>query len=224
MNKYMLTFIILLGFNGLISAQFKLPKMPSNPMASNDAEAPVSGGDINASQEALISAVADAIGDTLAAQALIAEAQGKAELAATLNNTSSMLKGGDSTNDDIKGAVLLTRDTANEQKEVFAKGEAISGSSKALYGKALLPYIKAVAKTAKLKDPISNFAKEAQATLKGTKNPMELMKLKKTLDTGLFVGANVPKLIISLATSAKDLTSFAKKNELDTSGADDIAL
>ena len=100
----------------------------------------------------------------------------------------------------------------------------MSGGSKALYGKALLPYIKAVAKTAKLKDPISNFMKDAQSTLKTTRNPMKLIKLKKTLDTGLFVGKNVPKLIVSLATSAKDLMSFAKKNDLDTSEADDIEL
>ena len=53
---------------------------------------------------------------------------------------------------------------------------------------------------------------------------MKIMKLKKTLDVGLFVGKNVPKLIISLGTSAKDLMSFAKKNDLDDSGADDIDL
>jgi hypothetical protein len=66
--------------------------------------------------------------------------------------------------------------------------------------------------------------KDAQSTLKTTRNPLKLTKLKKTLDTGLFVGKNVPKLIVSLATSAKDLMSFAKKNDLDTSGADDIEL
>ena len=221
MKKYLLALAILVGFNGVISAQFKLPSIPSNPLSSDKSEP---SGDVNASQEALMSRVADAIGDTLAAQALIAEAQGKAELAATLNNTSSKLKGGDPSNDDIKGAVLLTKDTAAEQKEVFSNGEAMSGGSKALYGKALLPYIKAVAKTTKLKDPISNFMKDAQSTLKTTRNPMKLTKLKKTLDTGLFVGKNVPKLIVSLATSAKDLMSFAKKNDLDTSGADDIEL
>jgi hypothetical protein len=53
---------------------------------------------------------------------------------------------------------------------------------------------------------------------------MEIRKLKKTLDTGLFVGKNVPKLIITLGTSAKDLMTYAKKNELDTSDADDIEL
>ena len=217
MKKYLLTFVILLGFNGFVDAQFKLP---SNPLTSSKSQP---SGDIDASQKALMSQVADAIADTLAAQALIAEAQGKAELAATLNNTSSKLKGGDPSNDDIKGAVLLTKETADEQKQVFAAGEAMSGGSKALYGKALLPYIKAVAKTAKLKDPISSFVEDAQSDLKNT-SPMKIMKLKKTLDVGLFVGKNVPKLIISLGTSAKDLMSFAKKNDLDDSGADDIDL
>ena len=51
-----------------------------------------------------------------------------------------------------------------------------------------------------------------------------LWSLKKTLDTGLFVGKNVPKLIVTLGKSSKDLLTFAKANEMDTSGADDIEL
>jgi len=75
-----------------------------------------------------------------------------------------------------------------------------------------------------LKDPISDFMTQAQNSIKSIRNPMKLGGLKKTLDTGLFVGKNVPKLIITLGVSAKDLLTFAKKNELDTSGADDIEL
>ena len=53
---------------------------------------------------------------------------------------------------------------------------------------------------------------------------MEIRKLKKTLDVGLFVGKNAPKLIVNLGKSSKDLLTFAKKNDLDTSAADDIEL
>ena len=44
--------------------------------------------------------------------------------------------------------------------------------------------------------------------------PLEIGKLKKTLDVGLFVGSNVPKLITSLVTSSKDLLTFAKANDM----------
>ena len=60
MKKYLLTLAILIGFNGVISAQFKLP---SNPLSSSSEKSEPSGV-INASQEALMSKVADAIGDT----------------------------------------------------------------------------------------------------------------------------------------------------------------
>ena len=55
-----------------------------------------------------------------------------------------------------------------------------------------MPYIKSVAKTSKLSGPIKDFMGEAQNSLKSVKNPMKLRKLKGTLDTGLFVGKNVP--------------------------------
>ena len=90
--------------------------------------------------------------------------------------------------------------------------------------KALVPYIKAVAKTSKLSGPIKDFTKEAQNSIRNIKNPMQIRKLKKTLDTGLFVGKNAPALIGNLAKSSKDLLTFAKKNDLDTSGADEISL
>ena len=100
----------------------------------------------------------------------------------------------------------------------------VDAEAKKLYAKALVPYIKSVAKTSKLSGPIKDFMNEAQNSLKSIKNPMQIRKLKGTLDTGLFVGKNVPKLIVTLGKSSKDLLTFAKANEMDTSGADDIEL
>ena len=84
--------------------------------------------------------------------------------------------------------------------------------------------MKSVAKTSKLSGPIKDFASEAQNSIKSVRNPLEIGKLKKTLDVGLFVGSNVPKLITSLVTSSKDLLTFAKANDMDTKGAADIEL
>ena len=100
----------------------------------------------------------------------------------------------------------------------------MDGEAKKLYAKALLPYVKSVAKTAKLSGPIKDFMNEAQNSIKSIKNPMQIRKLKSSLDTGLFVGKNVPKLIITLGKSSKDLLTYSKDNGLDTSSADDIEL
>ena len=41
--------------------------------------------------------------------------------------------------------------------EIINQGDSMSAESKALYAKALLPYAKSVAKTAKLSGPIKDF-------------------------------------------------------------------
>ena len=223
MKNKLLTMMVVIGcsFANISEAQFKM----KNPLGAlgGDAEKQ-SSGDISAIQNALLLDLTDALGDVLAAQAIIAKAQGNKELAAKLNNTSDKMKGGDASNDDIQGGLSLSSDTVAAQQSVINEGESMNSESKALYAKALKPYIKSVAKTAKLSQPIKDFMNEAQNSLKSIKNPMEIRKLKKTLDTGLFIGKNTPKLIVNLGKSSKDLLTFAKKNDLDTSGADDIEL
>lgn len=219
-SLYLLAFGLL--FTNL-EAQFQLPKNPLGTITGNQ-EAAAPAVDISQSQANLMVQLTDALGDVAYAQSLIAEAQGNAEKAAALRGTSDTLKGGNATDQEIKGAVETVSSTAKEQQAVFNQSEAVNAESKALYAKALLPYVKSVAKTSKLSGPIKNFATEAQNSLKSIRNPLEIGKLKKTLDVGLFVGSNVPKLITSLLTSSKDLLTFAKSNDLDTSEASSIEL
>lgn len=205
-----------------LEAQFKLPNNPLGAITGNQEVAPAV--DISQSQANLMVQLTDALGDVAYAQSLIAEAQGNAEKAAALRGTSDTLKGGNATDKEIKGAVETVSSTAKEQQAVFNQSQSVNAESKALYAKALLPYVQSVAKTSKLSGPIKNFATEAQNSLKSIRNPLEIGKLKKTLDVGLFVGSNVPKLITSLLTSSKDLLTFAKSNDLDTSEASSIEL
>lgn len=208
-----------------LEAQFKLPKNPLGAITGNqEAEAAAPAVDITQSQANLMMQLTDALGDVAYAQSLIAEAQGNAEKAAALRGTSDTLKGGNATDQEIKGAVETVSSTAKEQQAVFNQSEAVNAESKALYAKALLPYVKSVAKTSKLGGPVKNFYTEAQNSIKSIRNPLEIGKLRKTLDVGLFVGSNVPKLINSLLTSSKDLLTFAKSNDLDTSEASSIEL
>ena len=179
---------------------------------------------VDEAQAQLILALSSALGDVLAAQALIEEAKGNKDLAAKLNNSSAQMLGGDASNEDIQGAVLLTRDTSKAQQETFEESEEMADEAKSLYAMALVPYLSSVAKTAALAEPIANFMSASQNQLKSIRNPMEIRKLKGTLETGLFIGKNVPRLIVNLGKSSVGLLTFARKNGLDTSAADEIEL
>ncbi len=179
---------------------------------------------VDEAQAQLILALSSALGDVLAAQALIEEAKGNKDLAAKLNNSSAQMLGGNASNEDIQGAVLLTRDTSKAQQETFEESEEMADEAKSLYAMALVPYLSSVAKTAALAEPIANFMNASQNQLKSIRNPMEIRKLKGTLETGLFIGKNVPRLIVNLGKSSVGLLTFARKNGLDTSAADEIEL
>ena len=112
---------------------------------------------VDEAQAQLILALSSALGDVLAAQALIEEAKGNKDLAAKLNNSSAQMLGGDASNEDIQGAVLLTRDTSKAQQETFEESEEMADEAKSLYAMALVPYLSSVAKTAALAEPIANF-------------------------------------------------------------------
>ena len=226
-----LTVLIMFSFSNITeSAQFK-DKLGGfkNPLAAltggdkeeTDAAPPLS---VDAAQAQLISALQSALGDVLAAQAMIEEAKGNKDLAAALNNSSEQMLGGDASNDDIKGAITLTSDTTKAQKEVFDASEEMGDEAKSLYAKALVPYLSSVAKTSALTGPISDFMNASQNQLKSIRNPMQIRKLKGTLETGLFIGKTVPKLIVNLGKSSIGLLTFARKNGLDTSKADEIEL
>mgnify|MGYP001172315369 CR=1 FL=1 len=225
MKTKTLLFAMMLVFSTATFAQFKIPKNPMGAMMGEEEEEQQEpAGDITQIQARLVNDVADALTEVIEAQALIAEAQGNAEKAASLRVTSDTLKGGENRDEAIQGAVQTVKETAEEQQAVFSASEDMSDDSKALYAKALVPYVKSVAKTAKLKDPAMDFLKEAQNEIKSIRNPMQIRKMQGSLSTGMFIGQNVPVLIGSLVKSSTDLLSFAKSNDLDTSEASSMEL
>ena len=227
MKTKTLLFAMMLVFSTATFAQFKIPKNPMGAMMGEEEEEQEQqepAGDITQIQARLVNDVADALSEVIEAQALIAEAQGNAEKAASLRVTSDTLKGGENRDEAIQGAVQTVKETAEEQQAVFSASEDMSDDSKALYAKALVPYVKSVAKTAKLRDPAMDFLKEAQNEIKSIRNPMQISKMQGSLSTGMFIGQNVPVLIGSLVKSSTDLLSFAKSNDLDTSEASSMEL
>jgi len=216
---------ILIVFSTASFAQFKLPKNPMGALVGDKKEQQEEPtGDITQIQAKLVNDVADALSEVIEAQALIAEAQGDAEKAASLRVTSDTLKGGENRDEAIQGAIQMVKETAEGQQEVFSASEKMSDESKALYAKALLPYVKSVLKTTELKDPSIAFLKEAQNEIKSIRNPMKISKMRGSLGTGMYIGKNAPVLIESLVRSSADLLSFAKSNDLDTSEASSMEL
>ena len=75
MKKYLIALTIIIGFSSLAEAQFKgLGGLTDLVGGKEKNEAPA--GDINSAQDRLMTDLKDVLGDVLAAQALIATAQG----------------------------------------------------------------------------------------------------------------------------------------------------
>lgn len=177
-------------------------------------------------QVALILQVQAALGAVATAQSYIAEAEGQKELALKLQNTASALNGENQLGiDELQGAVDTIKETQTQQKEIFDAKKEMDGDKKKYYKAALVPYLTAAALTVKLSEPIKAYGDLAQAKIESiASNPMELLGIKKTLKTGMFVVKNVPKLIINIGKSSKGLLTYSKQNGLDVSEASSIEL
>ena len=181
-----------------------------------------SGGDISSSQDALLLQTATAVATLADAQHHVALAQGNQELAEQLKNVSKALNGGDTS--DIKGHVDTVNKTAKAQKEVISQKNKMSDDAKKHYQAALIPFFTSAALTAKLKDPATQFVKDATNQIKSVRNPLEIGKIKKSVDVGMYIGKNIPTLISSLLSTTGDLMSYSKDNGLDVSKASSIEL
>ena len=216
--KLTLTSILLLiASTSSLEAQFgKLKDLKPKKSSSS------SSGNLSASQDALVLQTAAAIAMLAEAQSYVALAQGNQELAEQLKNVQKELNGGNT--GDIKSHMDTVNKAAKVQKEVIKEKEKMSDDAKKSYQKALVPYFSSAALTIKLKDPAQNFVKDATNQIKSIKNPLELGKVKKSVDTGMYIGKNIPSLISNLLSTTGDLMSYSKDNGLDVSKAASIEL
>lgn len=216
--KLTLTSILLLiASTSSLEAQFgKLKDLKPKKSSSS------SSGNLSASQDALVLQTAAAIAMLAEAQSYVALAQGNQELAEQLKNVQKELNGGNT--GDIKSHMDTVNKAAEVQKEVIKQKEKMSDDAKKSYQKALVPYFSSAALTIKLKDPAQNFIKDATNQIKSIKNPLELGKVKKSVDTGMYIGKNIPSLISNLLSTTGDLMSYSKDNGLDVSKAASIEL
>jgi len=165
----------------------------------------------------------EAFKDLATAQALIAKAEGNNELASQLENVSK-----DIMKSDLKGLKKqtgLVLQTAKDQQQLFTQKKTMSDEAKKYYQQALVPYMSGAYRTIALKQPIEQFAAQAKAEIAAVQSePWRIMKVKKQVETGLFLVKNVPSLVITLLKSTGDVMTYSKENGLDTKKASKIKL
>ncbi|MBC79174.1 MAG: hypothetical protein CL745_06235 [Chloroflexi bacterium] len=173
--------------------------------------------------EVVVLMTKEAFKDLATAQALIAKAEGNNELASQLENVSK-----DIMKSDLKGLKKqtgLVLQTAKDQQQLFTQKKTMSDEAKKYYQQALVPYMSGAYRTIALKQPIEQFAAQAKAEIAAVQSePWRIMKVKKQVETGLFLVKNVPSLVITLLKSTGDVMTYSKENGLDTKKASKIKL
>lgn len=221
--KLTLTMVVMIiASTSSLEAQFGKLKDLEKSLKKSKSSSSSSSGDVSASQDALVMQTAAAIAMLAEAQSHVALAQGNQELAEQLKNVNKELSGGNT--GDIKSHMDTVKKAAAAQKKVIDQKEKMTDGAKKHYQKALVPYFTSAALTVKLKDPAQNFVKDATNQIKSIRNPLELGKIKKSVETGMYIGKNIPSLIKNLLSTTGDLMTYSKDNGLDVSKASSIEL
>ena len=200
------------------AAQMGMLKKAKSLTSSSDAGV----GDLTSQQTGIVNRLVSGMTNMTAGQAQILRALGLKESADKLEAESDALSSGNvKDKDGIKRSMKVSEDAQEAINTKMAEETVIDAEAKKEFGKALPFYAKGTADTIRLLPELKKWASSASSTMKGA-GIRELPKLKKTLGTGLFVAKNLPKYAKKSQTSYKALSDFSKKNEIDTSEADDM--
>ena len=174
--------------------------------------------DLPAAQTALERTLRNALAELNEAESYFAQARGDAEAAAISKSRADTLRGEDDV--DIKEVLDATASSREKGAEFEQSAGELNAESKALYAQGLLPYAKGMAETAKAAKEAEQFLTSATAEIKSIRNPMKIMKLKKTFTGGMAIGRVLPAFFKTLGASSKGVFSFAKTQKLDTKNAE----
>ena len=202
-------------FFGCMTAQaIKIPSMPGMPGKSDEssesAKATESAAD---SQDVLVSQFKGTLGSILLAQKYLSIAFDQSDQAAALDTEISSLEG-DCGTDCLKRAVKLSGNATESISEKIDAKTEIGAEGKTNYALALPPYIKGTLSAKDLASAAGTWSKQATGEIKGA-GMMGATKLKKKLETGMYVAQQTPKLIKSWATATKQIFTYAKSSDID---------
>lgn len=177
-----------------------LPGLPGLPAGGNNADA----GAIAAQNDSLVRGYVGANKDVLLANALMAEALGLKDQAATARATADALTEG-ATKGNLEDSNKAVSASTAAVADAIAKSPKLDAQSKATYQQGLAKLAQGVIRYVKLRKP----AQEFSAGLKGAA-PTALPKLQ----SGIYIVSQLPGGVSNLASSLKNATAFAKSNDI----------
>ena len=171
------------------------------------------------SQDALVKRYVAAISGLLDAQYNFALAFDLKDEAAKIQDAKNLINN-DTSKNGLKTATNVSSETNKLIMSKTGEQTALSAEGKVYYAKALPDYARGAYNMGKLAPEASKWLKNAQAEVKGA-GIAGALNIKKKLDIGLFIAPKIPGLIKTFASNTNKLVSYGKKNDLDTSGADE---
>lgn len=177
-----------------------LPGLGSLPIPGNSADA----GAVAGQNDALVRGYVGANKDVLLANALMAEALGLKDQAATARATADALTEG-ATRGNLEDSNKAVSASTTAVAEAIATSPKLDAQSKATYQSGLAKLAQGVIRYVKLRKPAQDFS----AGLKGA----SLAALPK-LQSGIYIVGQLPGGISNLATSLQNATAFAKSNDI----------
>ncbi len=177
-----------------------LPGLPGLPTGGNTADA----GAIAGQNDSLVRGYVGANKDVLLANALMAEALGLKDQAATARATADALTEG-ATKGNLEDSNKAVSASTAAVADAIAKSPKLDAQSKATYQQGLAKLAQGVIRYVKLRKPAQDFS----ASLKGAP-PTALPKLQ----SGIYIVSQLPGGISNLGTSLKNATAFAKSNDI----------
>ncbi|VXB36287.1 conserved exported hypothetical protein [Burkholderia sp. 8Y] len=199
----------------VVSAVHASPSMafglPSIPGISGSNSAPSLNVDaLSTQQTQLLTSMAVSLLNLSKAQAMMFRALGDDERAQAAQHTADSLSGGTLTGkDDMKKALDSSLDLNDYAKKDIAKAGTLSGESKAMFAKSLVPY---GVGTAGLVNA-GKKAAEAGQSLTHTIDPTILFKLSSLL----YVAKEAPTLMSAFGSTTSQLVTYATSQGIDTS-------
>ena len=206
-----LMFLALIPLSSYTLSMPSMPKFGAKPEPESEAKEPAASA--SDSQDALVAQFKDTLSSILLAQKYLAIAFDQADQASQLDAEMTSLEG-DCGKDCLARATKVSVD-ANKSigKKLDAQAE-ISAEGKANYLLAIPPYIKGTLSAKDLATAAADWGKQATGEIKSA-GMMNAPKLKKKLDSGMYVAQQTPKLIKNWATATKQLATYAKASDID---------
>ncbi len=211
-----IVFLVLGGFSISI---LSLPEIPSGIPGFGGSSNESSSVDLPSAQANLESTMSEALANLNKAEFHFQKALGNSEAAAAAESRANTLSSGGDV--DLNAVLESTASARAAGAEAESQAGDLSADAKAEYAKGLLPYASGVALTVKVSKEAKSWIEAAQGEMKSIRNPMKLNKLRKSLASGMSIAKAIPNFLKTLGSSSKGVFSFAKKQKLDTSKAEE---